>query len=256
MNKAFIFVLILAIISCIFAEQFLNAQELEDFAAESRQFFDERLAEARLEATPVEGEDGQLTVAGVYGVDFSTSFSVSVLQCLRGKGYVFSIPRGYQSINRVDPAMKSNVNNSYAAGFKNVDVYHFPCPKCGNPHGQFMTLWNSFSSGMKSIGMVWLDIEGTQYWSTQANNRAFYQGLLAAARSVGAKIGVYSSASQWGPIMGASYNGGGFPLWYAHYDNWPSFGDFKSFGGWSTPSIKQYQGDVTVCGGGVDLNVY
>lgn len=30
------------------------------------------------------------------------------------------------------------------------------------------------------------------------------------------------------------------PLWYAHYDNNPSFSDYSkySFGGWSTPNIK------------------
>lgn len=43
---------------------------------------------------------------------------------------------------------------------------------------------------------------------------------------------------------------------YAHYDNSRSFGDFRPFAGWSKPSIKQYAGDATVCGAGVDLNWY
>ena len=47
-----------------------------------------------------------------------------------------------------------------------------------------------------------------------------------------------------------------FTFRYAHYDNDPSFSDFKPFGGWSKPSIKQYAGDKTVCGAGVDLNFY
>jgi hypothetical protein len=34
---------------------------------------------------------------------------------------------------------------------------------------------------------------------------------------------------------------------YAHYDNNPSFSDFSSFGGWSSPHAKQYAGDVTAC---------
>lgn len=48
------------------------------------------------------------------------------------------------------------------------------------------------------------------------------------------------------------------PLWYAHYDNNPSFSDYSkyAFGGWSTPSIKQYLGDTTLCSVGVDLNFY
>lgn len=27
------------------------------------------------------------------------------------------------------------------------------------------------------------------------------------------------------------------PLWYPHYDNNPSFSDFQSFGGWSSPML-------------------
>jgi hypothetical protein len=46
------------------------------------------------------------------------------------------------------------------------------------------------------------------------------------------------------------------PLWYAHYENEPnpSFSDFTSFGGWSTPSYKQFKGTTTVCGMGIDEN--
>ena len=43
---------------------------------------------------------------------------------------------------------------------------------------------------------------------------------------------------------------------YAHYDDNPSFSDFSPFGGWNKPSIKQYAGDKTECGVGVDLNYY
>jgi hypothetical protein len=48
------------------------------------------------------------------------------------------------------------------------------------------------------------------------------------------------------------------PLWYAHYDNNPSFSDYPnySFSGWTKPNIKQYQGDVIVCSTDVDRNYY
>ena len=35
---------------------------------------------------------------------------------------------------------------------------------------------------------------------------------------------------------------------YTHIDNDPEFGDFSPFGGWSYPNIKQYAGDISVCG--------
>ena len=108
-------------------------------------------------------------------------------------------------------------------------------------------------SGGVSFGRVWLDIEGPQYWRDQASNQAFFEDLVSEGQHLGLNLGVYTSASQWGPIMGSSYSGGAsLPLWYAHYDNNPSFSDFSSFGGWSSPTMKQYAGDLTQCGVGVD----
>jgi hypothetical protein len=34
----------------------------------------------------------------------------------------------------------------------------------------------------------------------------------------------------------------------------PDFSDFKSFGGWVKPSIKQYKGTTAVCNASIDLN--
>jgi hypothetical protein len=48
----------------------------------------------------------------------------------------------------------------------------------------------------------------------------------------------------------------GVPLWYAHYDNSASFGDYKKVGGWAKPAMKQFAGDVTQCGVGLDKNFY
>jgi hypothetical protein len=63
----------------------------------------------------------------------------------------------------------------------------------------------------------------------------------------------------WQTIMGsftACPQAASQQLWYAHYDNSPSFSDFAAFGGWTKPAIKQFQGDTTLCGAGVDKNYY
>lgn len=45
--------------------------------------------------------------------------------------------------------------------------------------------------------MLWLDIEGPQYWySNQATNRAFFTALVNEAEALGVQLGIYSSASQ------------------------------------------------------------
>lgn len=46
----------------------------------------------------------------------------------------------------------------------------------------------------------------------------------------------------------------GLPLWYAHYDNSQTFSDYDVFGGWSKPAVKQYEGDKTSCGAGIDYD--
>lgn len=106
-------------------------------------------------------------------------------------------------------------------------------------------------------GRVWLDIEGEQYWISTSANKAWYEELVDSCVSNGIRCGVYSSWSQWEQIFGStaySY-GADMPLWYAHYDNTPSFSDFSAFGGWKEPYAKQYAGDVSLCSGfDVDKN--
>ena len=118
----------------------------------------------------------------------------------------------------------------------------------------------------KSYGMVWVDVEinpsrncgwGTDY----SKNCQFLVDSLVALKGQGLTVGVYSSNYMWETVMGsqtacpeaAKYTS---QYWYAHYDNKQTFSDFKTTGGWTKPSIKQYAGDVTECNMGVDKNFY
>lgn len=99
------------------------------------------------------------------------------------------------------------------------------------------------------------------YVSDIHDNCAFLDALVNAFKNSGKLVGIYSSLYQWESIFGNRANCPfftGLPLWYAHYDNDPSFNDYAkySFGGWSKPSIKQYVGDTSACGVGIDLNYY
>ena len=61
----------------------------------------------------------------------------------------------------------------------------------------------------------------------------------------------------WESIMGGAKNCAGVsevPIWYAHYDNTASFSDWKDFGGWKKPFMKQYKGDESLCGADVDIS--
>jgi len=170
----------------------------------------------------------------------------------------FAVVRAYQSTGRPDPAAAQSIKNARAAGIAYVDAYMFPCAKCGaSASTQVSDCVNNLRNNGANFGMLWFDIEGSQYWRDQNFNRNWMTEALSKASSMGVKIGVYTSASQWGPIMGLSWSGAShYPLWYAHYDNSQSFSDFSAFGGWGRPAIKQYAGDASRCGVGVDLNWY
>ena len=70
---------------------------------------------------------------------------------------------------------------------------------------------------------------------------------------------MYANWYQWESCFGGRYNVseyGDLQLWYPHYDDWLSFNDFQSFGGWSWPNMKQYAGDQWECGLDIDRSFY
>ncbi|XP_065895312.1 probable GH family 25 lysozyme 2 [Dysidea avara] len=190
------------------------------------------------------------------GIDVSQLVYPSDFKCLKEAGYDFVIVRAYQSLGHPDSNAIHTIANAREAGFQYIDVYLFPCPKCSKSASEQVSEMVDALSG-ESYGQIWLDIEGSVYWhSSNADNQKFFEDLLSAAGRH-KPTGVYASEYQWSSIMGLNYTGGySHQLWYAHYDDDPSFSDFSPFGGWRRPSMKQYAGDKTQCGVGVDLNYY
>lgn len=126
----------------------------------------------------------------------------------------------------------------------NVDGYLFPCYFCGDPAGQMDdTIDYLTSSGIRllkrnetraqlierygseenvgaTVGMLWIDVEGEDYWSIfPSNNVEFISDMIAEGEKQGYTIGIYSSAYCWNPITGYSSAFKSYPLWYAHYDD-------------------------------------
>lgn len=115
------------------------------------------------------------------------------------------------------------------------------------------------------FGMVWLDIETNSSpgcsWAGHdaASSCQFVTDLINRVKSHGKNVGIYATAYMWQTIFGsrsACPSVASQQLWYAHYDGNPSFSDFSAFGGWSKPTIKQFQGTNTVCGVSLDKNFY
>lgn len=199
----------------------------------------------------------------LFGVDVASPLTLEQTKCLVNdyKASYF-IPRGYRSIAALDTNLQSNVENAWRAGFESVDTYIFPCFHCRDKKSattQMRELEKSLILGAIDIEIIWLDIEGPEYWSTDVyENRDFFEEMLEVAASTKRRYyGIYSSKSQWDAIFGADYTvGSTFPLWYAHYDNVRDFSDFVPFGGFNKPAMKQFAGTYTICGVQVDGNFF
>ncbi|EAR88281.1 glycosyl hydrolase family 25 protein (macronuclear) [Tetrahymena thermophila SB210] len=196
----------------------------------------------------------------VIGVDIYSPFNN--FQCLKNNGIQFVIVRGYQSYGAVDSGNVATIQNAKSAGLI-TDIYHFPCVGKVSAADQVQATVNTFGS---LYGTVWIDVETNPSsgcgWTSNINtNCQFLKDIVAAYKSHGKLVGIYSSQYQWTSIFGAAGNCAYFtnlPIWYAHYDNSPSFSDWSkySFGGWTKPAIKQYIGDTTMCGLDVDMDYY
>ena len=198
-----------------------------------------------------------VAVLAVKGVDVSQPFSTATYQCMKNNGVSFAIIRGYCSYGGVDSHAVAGLQAARAAGLV-TDIYMFPC-RGKSATAQVNEMFSAIPSNL--WGMVWIDVETNPSsgcgWT--GDNCGYITELVNAIKAHGKTPGIYSSAYMWQTIMGGRNNCPSLAsqqLWYAHYDNNPSFSDFSSFGGWSKPAIKQYVGDTTLCGAGVDYDYY
>eukprot|EP01105_Mastigella_eilhardi_P019969 TRINITY_DN4724_c0_g1_i1.p1 TRINITY_DN4724_c0_g1~~TRINITY_DN4724_c0_g1_i1.p1 ORF type:complete len:255 (-),score=58.17 TRINITY_DN4724_c0_g1_i1:61-825(-) len=211
-----------------------------------------------------------VVAAATDGVDVSSLLTASVASCLSDAGYSFVLARCWRSNNAFDEDVVGNSKAVLGAGLAHFDVYLFPCyggnhPQCTSDTAatQVKFAYNNLTNNGVKYGMMWFDIEEPngdlgQYWSKNiSDNQSFFKTMLSQAQTLGIVSGVYTNQYMWTTIMGSSFSGGAsYPLWYAHYDSNPSFSDFETFGGWTSPSIKQYQGTHTVCDTGLDADWY
>ena len=58
------------------------------------------------------------------------------------------------------------MKNAHAAGIANVDVYIFPNTKEDAASSMKSIVQQMQSQGVLSKNMIWMDIEGSQYWSS------------------------------------------------------------------------------------------
>ena len=203
-----------------------------------------------------------LALSGVYctlGLDLAGAFTAANFQCIKNAGYSYVIIRGYRSTGALDTAATQSLTNAKSVGLA-TDMYMFPC-RGKSATAQVDEMIAGISGSLYTN--VWIDVEtnpsaGCSWSGHDANsNCQFLTDIITRVKSKGKGVGIYSSTFMWTSIFGnksACPSVADSPIWYAHYDKSPSFSDFTSFGGWTKPAIKQFEGDTTVCGLDVDRN--
>lgn len=193
------------------------------------------------------------------GLDLAGAFTNANFQCIKNAGYTFVILRGYRSPGAIDTNAVQSLTNAKAVGLA-TDIYMFPC-RGKSATAQVDEMNSAINANL--YGMVWIDVEtnpsaGCSWSGHDANsNCQFLTDIINRVKSHGKNVGIYSSTYMWSSIFGAKTacpSVASYALWYAHYDNSPSFSDFAAFGGWTKPAMKQFAGDTTVCGLDVDKN--
>eukprot|EP01106_Pelomyxa_sp_JSP_P018482 TRINITY_DN852_c0_g1_i1.p1 TRINITY_DN852_c0_g1~~TRINITY_DN852_c0_g1_i1.p1 ORF type:complete len:214 (+),score=24.79 TRINITY_DN852_c0_g1_i1:118-759(+) len=192
------------------------------------------------------------------GVDVSTLYSVSTWSCLKSDGYTFAIPRGYRSVGAVDANITSNIKNAWAAGMSHVDTYFFPCPTCSKSAATQVDELYDALLGLQ-VGNWWLDIEGTQYWTTSfTSNQVWFNQWVTRVEYWKIPFGIYTHKSEWEAIFGPGWTGGAaYQLWWTQWTGSCTYTTgFLPFDGWTSAVLQQYKGDTTIsaCSASVDLN--
>jgi GH25 family lysozyme M1 (1,4-beta-N-acetylmuramidase) len=107
------------------------------------------------------------------------------------------------------------------------------------------------------VGRLWLDCEDDPAGLSAAEVVGRVGAALEACGP--AACGIYTGRWWWLPGTGNSTEFAGLPLWHAEYtfspEARPDFDAFQSYGGWTRPSMWQFQGTTQVCGLSVDLDL-
>ena len=99
------------------------------------------------------------------GIDVSTLVYPKDFECLKNDGYDFLIVRGYRSLGSPDPDAIHTIANARQAGFKYIDVYMFPCPRCSKSASTQVDDMGKPVSQLYSYMLAWQCLDITLYYS-------------------------------------------------------------------------------------------
>ena len=98
-----------------------------------------------------------------------------------------------------------------------------------------------------------MELSGGWYSSCSENENFIIELLTELNNQIGHdNVGIYTDIDAWNKLVCGWTGASSHLIWYASIDGAANFNDWKSFGGWTAPAIKQYYEDNVYCGTGYD----
>ncbi|EPB73219.1 hypothetical protein ANCCEY_07680 [Ancylostoma ceylanicum] len=166
-------------------------------------------------------------------------------------------------LGRFDLNAVNNIRNASKAGL-GTEVFMTPQIRSSKRGSQqFRELYDGLRRGSIVVRTVWLQVTSPVNWdSNSQTNIYFLNDIITAAKSVGVTIGFYTNIYDWQQITKGAWVQGAM-LWYWNVNGGgpqgetpANFNDFRPFGKFTKPIVKQFGQVVTVCGVTVNRDVY
>jgi len=216
---------------------------------------------------------GALAVTRTFGLalDVNTPLSVDTFSCAKNASYSVAFVQVYspESGGQADSNARDNIYNALKAKL-GVEIYVQPNVSFATAKTaaqQFDATKKNLQDNRISFGTVWLVVTHPTSWSNNTQtNIDFINNFLARARAAKHYVGIYTSWYDW-YIITNQYtkvqSNGTVMLWY-----WNALGigstavstrdftDFRQFGGWLSPTVKQFGIVEQLCGVTVNRNTF
>ncbi|VDK88475.1 unnamed protein product [Litomosoides sigmodontis] len=207
---------------------------------------------------------------GNYGqaIDIIAQTDQSVFRCLLQQGFAVAFIRAYLPNGGGSPDINciANIHNAINEGL-GVEIYVEPQPNSAKSGGgHFLEVYTFLTNKDIAVKAIWIKITTPIIWpNNQAANVNFINEFILYAWQYGVVVGIYTNWYDWKQItngeLGVDQRRIRFWYWNMLGSGWnaatsPTFDDFRPFGGFNVPALKQYVENIYVCGISASLSIY
>lgn len=176
--------------------------------------------------------------------------------CFKQQRYIFAMVRGFLNVGKVDPNVRANLIAAEKAKLLYTDVFMNPCPQCElKPEDQVNMLLKEIAG--TTFSTIYVVVQPKDKWGPDKDENCRYvNAMIDEINRHEFYGGVGSDIDDWKEVVGAgcmitSEKSG---CWWDKHDKIAGFEHFKPFGGFTFPSVKEYDGPARICDTDVELN--